>query len=50
MKGLGINSLRILTALVIAILITATLKAFDGMEEAAAEYSAPAKIISQESR
>lgn len=50
MKGLSVNSLRILTALVIAILICATLKAFDGMEEAAAEYSDTPVIISQESR
>lgn len=49
-KVLSVNGLRILTVLITAILIAATVKAFDGMEKTAAEYSAPDKIVSQDNR
>lgn len=50
MKGLSINMLRILSVLTLAILIAATVKAFDGMEKTAAEYQTSYIFSSLENR
>lgn len=52
MRSFSTNSLRILSVLITAILITATVKAFDGMGETAAEaeYKASSAASCQDNR